>query len=352
MLLGILGLYFVHARATGVYTFDYEQLLGTSMSWGMSFWLFMGFAAAFFVKLPGVPVHTWLPSAYTQAPPPGSIILAALMSKTAAYGLIRFAIPLFPEAAASFAPAGMIVGVVGALYAGWLAFAQTDFKRMIAYSSLSHVGFLLLGIFAWNQLALQGVVIQMLSHGVSVAGLFILAGVLQDRLGTRDLRDMGGLWEVAPGMGAVAMFFVIATLSLPGMGNFVGEFLVLLGTWQVSVPIAATATGVFIVSVIYALSIIQRIFHGPRRENLWLPDFGNRLMAVTVVMMAVLLWLGLYPLSFLRTSADPLERMRFWTAASLPAASEVQPAQPDAADARMKSVLHRIHDFVKAGGAR
>ena len=241
MLAAILGLFFIHGSETGIYTFDYLQLLGTPVPPNAARLILAGFLAAFLVKLPAVPFHTWLPDAHTEAPTAGSVILAGLLLKTGAYGIIRFAVPLLPGAATEFAPVAMAIAVIGILYGALLAFAQTDIKRLVAYTSVSHMGFVLLGIFAWNEVALQGAVIQMLCHGVGTGALFILCGALQERIDTRDTQRMGGLWDASPRMGAIWIFFALAALGLPGMGNFVGEFLVLLGTYRVSVPMTVLA---------------------------------------------------------------------------------------------------------------
>ena len=192
----------------------------------------LGFFIAFTVKLPALPFHTWLPDAHTQAPTGGSVILAGVMLKTGAYGLLRFVIPLFPEAAHQFAPVAMTLGAVSVLYAAAMAFAQSDLKRLIAYTSVSHMGFILLGVFSWNLFALQGSVITMLAHGISASALFMIAGALQERLHTREMGNMGGLWSVLPGLSVLTLFFSLASLGLPGLGNFIGEFLVLQGGFQ------------------------------------------------------------------------------------------------------------------------
>ena len=309
MLLSILGLYFAHGRATGVYTFDYPQLLGTALSPTAARWLMLGFAAAFLVKLPAVPFHTWLPEAHTEAPTAGSIILAGLLLKTGAYGLLRFAVPLFPDAAAQFAPAAMLLGVLGILYGAVLAFAQTDFKRLVAYTSVSHLGFVLLGIFAGNLLARQGAVLQMICHGLSTGALFLLVGALDERIHTRDMRRMGGLWGVVPRMGALALFFALASLGLPGRGNFVAEFLVLLGAYQVSPAAGVIAATGLVAATVYALWMIQQTFHGAARES-WKPaDLTAREMTALLAMAAALIWLGLYPQPVLDAAAPALERM-------------------------------------------
>ena len=310
MLLAILGLYFLHGRATGVYTFDYRELLGTVMSPGIARWLMLGFLAAFVVKLPVVPVHSWLPDAHTEAPTPGSVILAGLLLKTGAYGLVRFAVPLFPEAAASLAPAGMALGVVSILYGALLALGQSDLKRLVAYTSVSHMGFVMLGVFAWNQLALQGVVMQMICHGISTGALFMLVGALQQRLGTRDLKQMGGLWDSMPRMGAVFLLFAMASLGLPGLGNFIAEFLILLGAYQVSVLWAVLAAIGLVAASVYALRMLQASFHGKAVHTWQVPDLALRETAAMTCMVVIIVWLGLFPQWVLNTARGPLQALQ------------------------------------------
>jgi NADH-quinone oxidoreductase subunit M len=311
MLVAILGLYFVHGRATGQYTFNYLQLLGTSLSPSTARWLMLGFVAAFAVKLPVVPLHTWLPDAHTEAPTPGSVILAGLLLKTGAYGLLRFVVPLFPSAALDFAaPLAMGLAVVSILYGALLAFSQTDLKRLVAYTSVSHMGFVLLGVFAWNRLALQGVVVQIVSHAISTGALFMLVGFLQERLHTRDLSRMGGLWSTVPRMAGVTMVFALASLGLPGLGNFISEFLVLAGTYRSSVVAACLASLGLIGSSVYALWVMQRAFHGLNTLD-WKPaDLCGREMAAMTAMIIVIVWLGCYPQPLLDTSRLPLQRLQ------------------------------------------
>src|ERR1035437_6242842 len=219
MFISILALYFVHGDSTGIYSFDYIQLLGTHMSASTGILIMSGFLAAFLVKLPVVPLHNWLPDAHSEAPTAGSLILAALLLKTGAYGLLRFIVPLFPSASVTFAPIGMLLGVIGILYGAKLAFAQTDLKRLVAYTSVSHMGFVILGVFSFNELAYQGVVMQMIAHGISTGALFILVGQLYERIHTRDINKMGGLWEKIPMMGAFGLIFSLSSLGLPGLGD-------------------------------------------------------------------------------------------------------------------------------------
>lgn len=283
------------AAGSGPLSFSYFELLGAELEPRMGFWLMLGFFLAFVVKLPGFPLHSWLPDAHTQAPTAGSVLLAGILLKTGAYGLLRFCLPLFPAASQEFAPTAMVLGVAGILYGAVLAFAQSDFKRLVAYSSVSHMGFVLLGLYAFNALGLQGAVMQMVTHGVSTAALFMLAGSLQHRLHTRDMEQMGGLWLRAPRMGGCAMFFALASLGLPGLGNFVAEFLVFFGVFAVA-PWVAVAAGLgMVTAAVYALWLVQRTFHGEPATDLMLADFGRREMATMYAMMLALLWLGLYP---------------------------------------------------------
>jgi NADH-quinone oxidoreductase subunit M len=310
MLLSILGLFFVHGAATGKYTFRYFDLLGTQLNPATARWLMLGFFIAFAVKLPAFPFHPWLPDAHTQAPTAGSVILAGLMLKTGAYGLIRFVVPLFPSAAMEFAPVAMTMGVIGIVYGALLAFGQTDLKRLVAYTSVSHLGFVMLGVFAWNELAIQGSIVEMLCHGLSTGALFIIVGILQHHIHTRDMERMGGLWENVPRMGAAAMIFAMASLGLPGLGNFIGEFLVLLGTFRVNVTLTAIATAGLVAATIYSLWIIQRVFHGEHREQWNFPDLNALQTAVMAVLVAGLLWIGLYPVPVLDAARGAIQEMQ------------------------------------------
>lgn len=317
MLLAILGLVYANYAANGILTFDYHALLGVPLGADIAYWLMLGFFIAFVVKLPGVPFHTWLPDAHTQAPTAGSVLLAGILLKTGAYGLVRFVVPLFPDAAMAFRWPAMLLGAVSILYGGYLAYSQSDFKRLVAYSSVSHMGFVLLGVFAWNHLALQGAVMQMVAHGLSTAALFMLAGALQERLHTREMGRMGGLWLRAPRMGAIALFFVVASVGMPGLGNFVGEFLVLLGAFEVDVGLTVMATLGLIVAAVYALILMQRAFQGtPNPQILAMRDFGARETSVMLLMMVGLIWLGLYPQSVFDLSAPAVASLEAFARAA------------------------------------
>jgi NADH-quinone oxidoreductase subunit M len=306
MFISIIALYFVHGHSTGIYTFDYLQLLGTGMPASTALLIMLGFLAAFLVKLPVVPLHNWLPDAHTEAPTAGSLILAALLLKTGAYGLLRFIVPLFPSAAVAFAPIGMILGVVGILYGAKLAFAQTDLKRLVAYTSVSHMGFVILGVFSFNEIAYQGVVIQMIAHGISTGALFILVGQLYERIHTRDINKMGGLWEKAPVMGAIGLVFSMASLGLPGLGNFIAELLILIGAFKANILMSCLASLGLIAATIYSLRIVQKVFLGNKNTDWKMNDLTIREKIVSAALVIAILWLGLFPQPVLDTAKPSL----------------------------------------------
>jgi NADH-quinone oxidoreductase subunit M len=295
MLVSIIGLAVVHSMASGSLTFEYSELIGTAMSPVVGMLLMLGFFVAFAVKLPAFPLHTWLPDAHTEAPTAGSVILAGLLLKTGGYGLIRFALPLFPAASHAIAPVAIALAVAGIIYGGLMAFSQSDMKRLVAYSSVSHLGFVLLGVYVFTSQALSGAVLQMVSHGISTGALFILVGALQDRIHTRDMNRMGGLWKQVPRMGAAGMVLAMALVGLPGLVNFVAEFLVLVGTWQVS-SVATVLAGVgLVIATVYALRMVQMVFHGGPREKWDIPDLSVIETCVLFIMIGLLVGLGLFP---------------------------------------------------------
>jgi NADH-quinone oxidoreductase subunit M len=305
MLLAILGIYFIHGSNTGEYTFDYFKLLGTEFEPSTGRWLMLGFLVAFIVKLPVVPFHTWLPDAHSQAPTAGSLILAGLLLKTGAYGLLRFVIPFFPVASHEMATWAMLLGVIGILYGAILAFSQTDLKRLVAYTSVSHMGFVILGVFAFNEMALQGVVMQMITHGISTGALFMLSGAIYERIHSRDITHMGGFWVKAPFMGFVALVFVMASLGLPGLGNFIAEFLTLVGSWQANPVLTIFATIGLVGATAYSLRIMQRVFYGKTIDHAHghtVHDFSLREKIMMLPLVVAILWLGFYPQPVLNTS--------------------------------------------------
>lgn len=310
LLLAILGLAFAHWRQAGAWSFDYFELLNTPLSRAAGMALMLGFFIAFAVKIPALPLHTWLADAHTEAPTAGSVVLAGLLLKTGAYGLLRFVLPLFPDAARAFAPTAMALGAAGVVYGAVLAFAQSDLKRLVAYTSVSHMGFVLLGVFAGNAMATQGVVLQLVCHGASTGALFVIAGALQERLHTRDWRRMGGLWSSAPRLGGLSLFFALASMGLPGLGNFAAEFLVLAGSFQASVPATVVAATGMVASAVYALGLVHRVFQGqPAASGTAVADCSRRESLILGALLALLVWLGIHPQPCLRLGRpEPVDR--------------------------------------------
>jgi len=309
MFLAILALYFIHGAQTGIYTFDSQVLMNTSLTQPIAILLMLGFMIGFAVKLPAFPFHNWLPDAHTEAPTAGSVILAGLLLKTGAYGMLRFVVPLFHGAVQAIAPGGMLLGVLGILYGAKLAFAQTDLKRLVAYTSVSHMGFVMIGVFAMNELAFQGVVMQMIAHGISTGALFVMVGILQHRTHTRDILAFSGLWQKAPNMGAAGLIIAMASLGLPGLGNFIAEFLILAGTFRENVLMTALAAIGLVAATIYALRIFQKVFQGPEKQPAALQDFNLRESLIIWFMVICLVWLGLFPNTVLQTSSEAVEKI-------------------------------------------
>lgn len=304
LLLAILVLNLSHARATGVWTFDAATLIGTADGGGVGMLILVCFFIAFAVKLPLVPFHTWQAPTYAAAPASVGILLGGLMSKAGAYGLLRFAAPLLPESTAAFAPTAMILACVSLVYCSVVAYGQRDLKRLIAYSSAGHLAFVVLGVFALNEYGYAGAVATIVAHALSVSGLFILAGYLEASTGTRDLDALGGIWQKAPRTGALAIALAMATLGLPGLGNFIGEFLVLLGTFRVSPVAAAVGACGAVLGAIYALLILQRSFLGATTARSTAAGEAPRpTLALLAALVVLLLWLGLRPQSLLDLTA-------------------------------------------------
>lgn len=310
MLLGILGLVFFHHANTQVLTFDYESLKGTVLAPGVAWFLMLGFFLAFAVKLPAVPFHGWLPDAHMHAPTGASVDITGLLLKTSAYGIIRFCLPLFPDASREFADVAMTLGVISVVYGGVLAYGQTHLKRLVAYTSISHMGFILIGIYAFNALALQGVIVMMVAGALSTAALFVLCGQLYERLGTFDTQQMGGLWSRLPTLPPIILFFAAATLGLPGLGNFVGEFMVLLGAFKVAPTLTTISTLGLVLAAIFSLALVHRTIYGPAQTEAKLAGPSLREQLMLVVMMVALLVLGLYPQPLLDSSASAVTQVK------------------------------------------
>jgi NADH-quinone oxidoreductase subunit M len=292
MLLGILGLYF----AASPHTFDMTQLIGMPRGLFFQQIVFMAFFLGFAIKVPIFPFHTWLPDAHVEAPTPISVILAGVLLKMGTYGFFRFSYPLFPEATHWFQPAMAVLALLGIVYGGFVSLAQTDFKKMIAYSSVSHMGFVLLGLAALNANGFRGAMLQMFTHGTITGGLFLLVGVLYDRAHTRDLNGFGGLGVRMPAYAGILTFFALASLGLPALSGFVSEFLALLGSYQYSRPVTAIATIGIILAAAYLLYMIQRVLLGKLNPK-WaqLPDIHLREVLTLVPLMVLILGIGIYP---------------------------------------------------------
>jgi NADH-quinone oxidoreductase subunit M len=309
LLVAIITLAFLHQQVTGRPSFDYADLMGLTLSGETAWWLMLAFLIGFLVKLPALPFHTWLPDTYTEAPTGASIILAGILAKTGAYGLLRFTIPLFPEAMSEFAPIAMGLGAIGILYGALLACSQTDIKRLVAYSSISHMGFILLGAFAGTELALQGAVMQMVAHGLSTGALFMVAGALYERFQTRDMGQMGGLWGVMPRLATMALFFACASLGLPGMANFIGEFLVLFGSYATQPIMTILASLGMVMAAIYSLGMMQRTFFGQQRDTRMAPDLSDMAFGTLLLIAVLQVLLGLYPKTVLTTAKPVMEQL-------------------------------------------
>ena len=311
MLLAILGLAWLHNGATGRYSFDLLDLYGVAVPPNFQFWFFLAFALAFAIKVPLVPFHTWLPDAHVEAPTAGSVILAGVLLKMGTYGLVRFAFPLFPMAATFFAPYLATLAVVGIIYGALVAMVQPDVKKLIAYSSVSHLGFVVLGIAAMNTQGVQGAVYQMVSHGVSTGGLFLIVGMLSDRRHTRAIAEFGGLKAVMPRLVAVFLILTLSSIGLPGLSGFVGEFLILLGAFAWDPRFAAWAATGVILSAAYMLWMFQRVNYGPvtNEKNASLPDLQPREWAIIVPIVVLVVLMGVAPNWFLRPIEPSVQRI-------------------------------------------
>ena len=297
MLVGIIYLYTQTAVQLGAPTLSYEALNQLNLSLHTQMYLFLVFALGFAIKIPLVPFHTWLPDAHTEAPTAGSIILAGVLLKMGGYGFIRFCIPLFPEAVPVFCPFIIILSVVGIIYGALMAMVQTDIKRLIAYSSISHLGFVVLGIFALSVRSLSGSILQMVNHGLSTGALFLLVGMLYERRHTREIENFGGLARSIPRYTTVFIIVTLASVGLPGLNGFVGEFLILLGSFA-SHPVAVVfATIGIVLAAVYLLRMVERVFFGPldKKDNEDLPDLERQEWAAMIPIILVIVWLGLYP---------------------------------------------------------
>jgi NADH-quinone oxidoreductase subunit M len=329
MLAGILVVGFQARKALGHVTFDYEQLSQVAFSTGIQKWLFVAFFAAFAIKIPLFPFHTWLPDAHTEAPTAGSIILAGVLLKLGGFGFLRYSLPLFPDAARDAVPWVVALALIGIVYGAIVCAMQKDLKRLIAYSSISHLGFVVLGIFVFTIQGLSGGTLQMISHGLSTGALFLLVGMLYERRHTREISDFGGLATAAPVYAGLFLIVALSSLGLPGLNGFVGEFLVILGAFARNrVWAVIAATGV-IFAAVYLLWAYQRVFHGPItiEENRRIPDVTLREAVALVPLVGLIILMGVWPKPFLERMEPSLERVRARVVQQEPVAS-LQDASP------------------------
>jgi NADH-quinone oxidoreductase subunit M len=311
MLLGILALYFAYHAQTGVYTFDVTKYHQFAFASGLQWWVFLAFFLGFAIKVPMFPFHTWLPDAHTDAPTAGSVILAAVLLKMGTYGFLRFSLPILPEATRQFVPMMVLLSIIGIVYGALVALAQKDWKRLVAYSSVSHMAMVMLGIFALNPAGITGSIVQQLSHGISTGALFLLVGVVYERRHTREISEYGGLSKVMPVYAAVFLLMTMSSIGLPTLNGFIGEFLILQGVFVANKMWAAFAASGVVLGAAYMLYLYQRTMFGkvenPKNERL--PDLSMREFVTFAPLIVLAVWMGLYPKPFLDRLATSVQHV-------------------------------------------
>lgn len=311
MLVAILSLYFIHYKQLGFYSFDLTNLNEVLLTSKAQIWLFLAFALAFAIKVPMFPFHTWLPDAHVEAPTGGSVILAGVLLKMGTYGFLRFCIPLFPNASHSVIGLISILAIIGIIYGALVSMVQPDLKKLVAFSSVSHLGFVMLGIFALNTMAIQGSIIQMINHGLSTGALFLIVGMIYERRHTRMIADFGGLFRQLPIFVTFFMIITLSSIGLPGLNGFVGEFLILVGTFKVNKIFAIFAASGVIFAAVYMLWMFQRVNFGPldKNENKDLKDLNWREVTCLVPIVVFCFWIGIYPSTFLGKTEASVDKL-------------------------------------------
>jgi NADH-quinone oxidoreductase subunit M len=341
MLVAILYLYFQHHAQFGTYSFDLFDLYKVQLALWPERLVFLAFGLSFAIKVPMFPFHTWLPDAHVEAPTAGSVILAGVLLKMGTYGFLRFSMPLFPQAAETYYPLIAVLALIGIVYGALVSMVQPDLKKLVAYSSVSHLGFVMLGLSVRNVPGVEGSVIQMVNHGLSTGALFLLVGMIYDRRHTRLIADFGGLSKVMPVYAAFFMVITLSSVGLPGLNGFVGEFLILLGTFKRNPAFAAVAASGVIFAAVYLLWMFKRAMFGPltNEKNRSLADLSAREIATLVPIVVLVVWIGVYPQTFLRkmdrsveaflARTERIEPMAFELASEVAAPAEEAPTQPD-----------------------
>ena len=311
MLLGILALYFYNHGVTGVYTFDVTEYFKLSLPYGLQWWVFLAFFLGFAIKVPMFPFHTWLPDAHTDAPTAASVILAAILLKMGTYGFIRFSLPILPDASRGFVPFMVALSIIGIVYGALVAMAQKDWKRLVAYSSVSHMGMVMLGMFALNPVGIKGSIIQQLNHGISTGALFLIVGILYERRHTREISEYGGISNVMPVYATITMIMFLSSMGLPLLNGFIGEFTILPGTFIESKAWAAWAVPGVILAAAYLLWLYQRVFFGavtnPKNEKL--QDLTPREILTFAPLIAAALFIGIYPKPMFQILQQPVAQL-------------------------------------------
>jgi NADH-quinone oxidoreductase subunit M len=301
MLIAILSLYFLHFKATGEYTFNILTYHELSIPINVQFWLFLAFFLAFAIKVPMFPFHTWLPDAHVEAPTAGSVILAGVLLKMGTYGFLRFSLPIFPLASIDFIPIIFGLAVIGIIYGALVSIAQEDIKKLVAYSSVSHLGYCMLGMFALNIEGVQGSIIQMINHGLSTGALFLIVGMLYERRHTRLISEYGGIMKVMPIFAAIFLIVCFASMGVPGLNGFIGELLILIGAFKANVWVGLITTIGLVLGAVYLLWMYKRVMYGEitKEENRKLTDMSVREYAYILPIILFIFWIGMYPKPFL-----------------------------------------------------